>query len=265
MATVKKIEEIVSNYKKEESYEVGFKQLDRLLGGIKEGSIVTIGARPAMGKTIFLNNIVVHLLEKYNLPTLYISLETLQNTLLLKLASVVTKEDYRVLQKENEKAKESIEKLQEKKYALSISDDCYSVFDLEQILEENKQFKFVVIDYIQLMKNEKTFSSMTDQYNDLLDRIKALAKTYKLVIFLVSQVSRSAECRGNARPLLTDLRQSGNLETNSDVVIFLYRDSYYQQDRKNTPIELLVAKNRNGSIGMTYLDYDEQKSIFIDY
>lgn len=262
MATITKIDAI--SLKKTTSYQVGFSKLDEILNGLKEGTIVTIGARPAMGKTTFVNQIILQLMEQYHLKTLYISLESSKEAMALRLASMASKCSYFEVKNNIEKRTKCMEDFQKKQYDLYISDDCFDIFELEQLLEENPNIKFLVIDYIQLMKSEKTFTSSTDSYNDVLDRIRVLASKYKLVIFLLSQISRNVECRSDKRPMLSDLRNSGNLENHSDVLLFLYRDSYYNIEN-NDSLEIIVAKNRYGHIAKTYLEYDQQKSEFIDY
>ena len=264
MATINKIDSITLTNDYSKSYYIGYKSLDSILNGLKEGTIVTIGARPAMGKTTFIHNIVLNLMEQYNLPTLHISLETSKETLALKLATIVSQRSYKDVKNDSQLSQNIIDTLHNKKYNLYISDDCFNVQELEQMIIEKGNIKFLVIDYIQLMQSDKDYTSSTDSYNDVLDRIKVLAIKYKLVVFLISQISRNVEHRMDKRPMLMDLRNSGNLENHSDVVIFLYRDSYYNYDRKDTT-EIIVSKNRGGSVAATYLDYNIEKSNFIDY
>lgn len=140
------------------------------------------------------------------------------------------------------------------------------ISELENLIEQNQELKFVAIDYIQLLRNEKEFTSALDKYNDTLERIKVLAKKYNLVILLLSQLSRNVEYREYKKPRIIDLKQSGNLEDISDVVLFLYRDSYYDKETKNIATEIMIAKNKHGKVGASiYLDYDFKKSTFIDY
>lgn len=260
MATINKIDEINFDDSFSKSYDLGYKNLDTLIGGLKEGNIITIGARPGMGKTTFIHNIIINLLEKYNLPTLYLSLETSKEVTALKLTGVCTKQDLVKIWNNKDFTGTSMRDFISKKYNLYISDDCFNILELEQLLEENKNIKFIVIDYIQLMKNEKPYTSVTDLSNDILDRLRYLATKYKVIIFILSQLSRNVEYRENKRPLLVDLKNTGNLECNSDVVILLYRD----YDNKNIT-EISVSKNRFGGVGMVYLEYDKEKSTFIEY
>lgn len=263
MATIHKINEIKVNA--DVTYDIGYKQLDNFLNSIKDGSIITIGARPGMGKSTFVNNIVLNLLAKYNLQTLFINLETNKETVMLRLATTLLDKSFYEVKQDEELTKECILEFQKKNYNLYLSDDCYYMNDLEKLILENKDIKFLVIDYIQLLRSEKTFNSPTDNINDVLERLRILANKYNLVIFLISQVSRKAAYRENSRPILADLSSSSNLEHISDTVIFLYRDSYYNQEIKNNIMEIIIAKNRYGSTGITQLDYDIEKAKFINY
>lgn len=239
------------------TYHLGYKQLDSILDGIEEGSIVTIGARPAMGKSLFMNNIVLNLLESYNLPTLFINLETMKEHVMINLSTILSeKSTFEVEDKTN---------LVDKNYNLYISDDCRYINDLETLMEQNPDIKFIVIDYIQLMDSEKEFSNHTDSVNDVLERLRNLANQYKVVIFLLSQISRSVEYRMDNRPILADLSGSSNLGYISDIVLLLYRDNYYNSKVKDTTTEIIISKNRYGAVGITHLDYDKEKSRFIDY
>jgi len=260
VATINKIDEIKINDKFSKSYDLGYKNLDALIGGLKDGNIITVGSRPGMGKTTFLNNIVINLLKKYNLPILYLSLETSKEIAALKFAGICTEQDLVKIWNNKDYSEISMNEFISKKYNLYISDDCFNILELEQLLEENRDIKFIVIDYIQLMKNEKPFTSVTDLSNDILDRLRYLTTKYKTIIFISSQLSRNVEYRENKRPLLVDLKNTGNLECNSDVVILLYRD----YDNKNIT-EISVSKNRFCSVGITYLEYDKEKSTFIEY
>lgn len=266
MATITKLEKIEFKEYMKCNYQIGYKQLDSYLNGIKEGTIITIGARPGMGKTTFLNNIIINLLEKYNLPTLYVSLEMNVDSLALALATIGEDDNNRGIFCDESKEIKYVQKLKQKNYNLYLSDDCYTISDLENLIEQNQELKFIAIDYIQLLRNEKEFTSALDKYNDTLERIKALAKKYNLVILLLSQLSRNVEYREYKKPRIIDLKQSGNLEDISDVVLFLYRDSYYDKETKNIATEIMIAKNKHGKVGASiYLDYDFKKSTFIDY
>lgn len=264
MATINKITDIQLNESLAKKYLLGLKPLDKALNGINEGTIITIGARPSMGKSNFMNNILLNLMDNYNVPTLYVNLEMSKEKSALRLATLSKGEKFSEIQKNETFMKETMSEYTKKDYNLYLSDDCFTVEELEQLINENG-IKFVIIDYIQLLKSSQKSSSSIDNYNEVLDKIRALANQKKLIVFLLSQISRNVEHRENSRPLLMDLKNSGNLESNSDIVLFLYRKSYYSSENKNNILEIIIAKNRYGSMDTVYLDYDPQKENFINY
>lgn len=263
MATITRVSEIQVNTN-EVTYDLGYKELDKVLGGLTASNIITIGCRPAMGKSTFINNVVLNLLEKYNLPTLYVNLSEVKERCIFRIATPLFEKSYDELRDNEDLKTECINRLIDKKYNLYISDDCYKIDELELLIEENRDIKFLVIDYIQLMGSNREFNSKTDEFNDVLNRLRLLSNKYGLIIFLLSQISRSVERRLDNRPLMADLSSSGNIEYISDVVILLYRDSYYNRSG-NTIMEVIVSKNKNGSCWTVCLDYDKNKTKLIDY
>lgn len=265
MATINKITDINIHSDDGTVYNVGYEELDEILNGLQSGSVITVGGRPAMGKSTFINNIVLNFLEKYNLPTLYVNLVEKKERFMLRLSSILLETPYDDLRDNMNLKTKSLMKFEEKKYNLYISDDCYKIDELEELIEENKDIKFLVIDYIQLMSSDKEFNSKTDSFNSVLNRIRILANKYGLVIFLLSQLSRSVERRIDNRPLIIDLSSSGDLECISDIIIFLYRDGYYNGETNSTITDVIVSKNRYGACGVVHLDYNKNKTKLIDY
>lgn len=254
MATLNKINDINLDDNFFKSYSLGYKNLDEILGKIKEKNIITIAARPQMGKTNFINNIMLNLLKEYNLPTLYVNLEEDKENSLIRLSSIYNKKVLDEIKEEKKLIKEAVDNLESEDYNLFISDDCETILDIESILEENKSknIKFLFINYVQKIENDKC--------KDITYRIQRLKEEYNLIIFLTSQLPRSIENRKNQRPLLKDLKYKG-LEEISNVVIMLYRDYSYDKE-ENT--EIIVSKNSNGSIGTAYLKYDNKSLNFYE-
>lgn len=262
MLTLNRINDIKLDNNYYKSYKLGYKALDEMLGKIKEKTIITIAARPQIGKTNFINNIILNLLNEYNLPTLYVNLEEDKENSLIRLSSIYTKRPLKTIKEDKKLINEAVDIFQSKKYNLFISDDSLTILDLENLLEENKSknIKFLFINYIQNIKNEKDLESSDSTCKDIADRIKKLSNKYNLVIFLSSQLPRSIENRKSKRPLLSDLKYKG-LEEISDIVIMLYHDYCYDTKVKS---EIIVSKNRNGSLGTTYLEYDRELLTFSD-
>ena len=245
MATIEKLKDIVLE-NNSVSYNLDYKNIDNLIGEIKSNTIITIGARPGMGKTSFLNNVIINLLNNYNLPTLYISLDSSKEKIISDLASISNK---------------SVKELQNSNYNLYISTNCFNISDLEKLLEENEDIKVLAIDYIQLLSGKNTFTSMADSYSDILSCLKVMAEKYNLVILLTSQLSRNVELRMDKEHQIKDLGKTSALEEISDIIMFLYHEDYYIKESKNKLTEVIVAKNRYGKTGITYLNYKESKYI----
>lgn len=263
MATIQKITDINILSDDETVYNVGYENLDKVLGGLKNSNIITIGGRPGVGKSTFVNNIIFKILEQYNLPTLFVSLEGVKENFMLRFSTILMEIPYNNLRDDMNLKTKSLMKLKDKKFNLYVSDDCYKINDLEKIIEENKDIKFLVIDYIQLMNSDIEFKSKTDNFNDVLNRLRIIANKHGLIIFLLSQLSRSAERRIDDRPLLTDLSTSRDLEYVSDIVILLHQDGYC--NKNNNILEVIVSKNRNGICAGVQLDYNKNKTKLIDY
>ncbi len=263
MITMQKIDDI-NIHNNESTYDIGYKELDKVLGGLKSGSIITIGSRPAIGKSTFINNIIFKMLEQYNLPTLFVSLTEVKESFMLRFSTILMDIPYNNLRDDMNLKTESSMKLKDKKFNLYVSDNCYKINDLEKLIEENKDIKVLVIDYIQLMGSDKECKSKTDEFNDVLNRLRIITNKYGLIVFILSQLSRSVERRIDNRPLLADLSSSGDLEYVSDTVILLYRDGYYNENNNNI-LEVIVSKNRSGACGLIHLDYNSNKTKLIDY
>ena len=238
--------------------QTGFKDLDIILSGVEKSSLITIGARPAMGKSNFATNIMLNLLEQ-NKKCLLFSLELSEGLLIKRLLCQVGEVDYHLLQIPNEISKraksveqitESLDKLS--KYDLTIYDEHFNVEDIKEKIEQVKP-EFVFIDYLQLLDvpNKKPHS---ESYEKIMRDLKQIARDNNCIIFITSQLSRALESRCDKRPLLSDLRESGAIENISDVVMFIYREDYYNsccdEDyaiNKGTA-EIIVAKNKYGTM-----------------
>lgn len=238
--------------------QTGFKDLDTILSGAENSSLITIGARPAMGKSSFATNIMLNLLEQ-NKKCLFFSLELSEGLLIKRLLCQVGEVDYHLLQMPNEisKREKSVKKIMKaldklSKYDLTIYDEHFNVEDIKERIEQNKP-EFVFIDYLQLLDvpNKKPRS---ESYEKVMRNLKQIARDNNCIIFITSQLSRALESRCDKRPLLSDLRESGAIENISDVVMFIYRDDYYNscsdEDyaiNKGTA-EIIVAKNKYGTM-----------------
>lgn len=244
----------------------GFKRLDEVLGGLVEGTLVTIGGRTGMGKTAFAFNLLRNLSIEKNIPTLYISLESTEQLCTNMLIACTLNIKYRgllsgqLIAEEWEKLDKGVSGIVnapvylDTKSTYTIDDICKTV---EEAVQEH-QVKVVFIDYLQLIFAKTGFTENRYlELNYITRRLKALAKEFNITIVLLSQLNRNSEGekRFDHRPVLTDLRDSGTICDDSDVVCFVHRPEYYHiyQDEKGNDLHnvalFIVAKNRLGYTG----------------
>ncbi len=256
----------------------GFRGLDGITGGFFPGELVVFGSRPAMGKTQLMVNLALHIGISY--PILYISFDLSPITLSARFISAITKIPVQKIlsgkldSEEYELVKRSESTISDLK--IFVNDSGYNSMNLIQshITDhcDNHGTKLVIIDYLQLM-NIKSFRGNRDQEISYVCReLKNTAKELDICIILVSQLNRGTEYRGGSkRPMLYDLRDSGSIEEDADKVILLYRPEYYHLTQDENGIstkgimDLVVAKNRSGSLGTIKLMADTCFTSFSDY
>ena len=240
--------------------QTGFRDLDTILSGVENSSLITIGARPAMGKSNFATSIMLNLLEQ-NKKCLFFSLELSEGLLIKRLLCQIGEVDYHLLQMPNEisKREKNVDKIMKaldklSKYDLTIYDEHFNIEDIKEKIEQVKP-EFVFIDYLQLL-DVPPKKPRSESFEKVMRDLKKIAKDNNCIIFMTSQLSRAIESRCDKRPLLSDLRESGAIENISDVVMFIYRRDYYtnsdydEEDyaRVKGEAEIIVAKNRGGCV-----------------
>lgn len=248
----------------------GFERLDEVLGGLVEGTLVTIGGRTGMGKTAFAFNLLRNLAIEKNIPSLYISLEGTEQLCTNMLIACTLNIKYRgllsgqLVAEEWEKMDKGLPRIANAPVYLDTK-STYTIDDICKTVEESvqeHQVKVVFIDYLQLIFAKTGFTENRYlELNYITRKLKALAKEFNITIVLLSQLNRNAEGekRLDHRPVLTDLRDSGTICDDSDVVCFVHRPEYYHiyQDEKGNDMLnkalIIVAKNRLGYIGDTLL------------
>ena len=259
----------------------GFARLDEVLGGLVEGTLVTIGGRTGMGKTAFAFNLLRNLSIEKNIPSLYISLESTEQLCTNTLIACTLNIKYRTLlsgqliAEEWEKLDKGLSRIVNAPVCLDAK-STYTIDDICKTVEESvqeHQIKVVFIDYLQLIFAKTGFTENRYlELNYITRRLKALAKEFNITIVLLSQLNRNAEDekRFEHRPVLTDLRDSGTICDDSDVVCFVHRPEYYHiyQDEKGNDMHnvalIIVAKNRLGYTGDTVLHVDMASKRFFE-
>jgi replicative DNA helicase len=243
----------------------GWDELDRLIPGLRPGQLVTIGARPGMGKTAAMVGLAACTAIKEGKPVLFWSLEMSRDEILERLLSAVAGVPLaRIIDRQlNEDDWQRIGRVYPRIAAapLRISDDVgMRLHDLRATLRtmkrEGSPAELVVVDYLQLMTSADRTENRQTEVSAYARGLKLAAKEYGVPIVVGSQLNRNAESRSDKRPSLADLRESGAVEQDSDVVILLYRDDAYDRESPEAgTIEMIVAKHRNGPTGVAHLAF----------
>ena len=250
----------------------GFVDLDYKMAGLQPSDLILVAARPSMGKTAFVLNIAQYVAFHSNLTAAIFSLEMSKEQLVNRMFSLESRVDAQVLRSGN-LADSDWEKLIEAAGVIGASnliiDDTpgISISELRSKCRKYKlehDLKLVIIDYLQLMSGSgRSTDSRQQEISDISRSLKALARELNVPVIALSQLSRAVEQRPDHRPILSDLRESGAIEQDADVVMFIYRDDYYNKDSENKNIaEIILAKQRNGPIGTVNLVWLPQYTKF---
>ncbi len=240
----------------------GFIDLDYRTAGMQPSDLILIAARPSMGKTAFVLNIAQHVAFKLNRTVAIFSLEMSKEQLVNRLFSLESRVDsqhIRTGQLSDAEWESLIESAGVIGKSNLIIDDTpgSSIADLRSKCRKFKlehDLKMIIIDYLQLMSGSGRGESRQQEISDISRSLKALARELGVPVLALSQLSRAVEQRPDHRPMLSDLRESGAIEQDADVVMFIYRDDYYNHDTERKDIaEIIIAKQRNGPIGTVEL------------
>ena len=240
----------------------GFIDLDYKMSGFQPSDLILVAARPSMGKTAFVLNIAQYMAFKSGVTTAIFSLEMSKEQLvnrLLSLESKVDSQSIRTGNLEDEDWAKLIEGANIIGSSNMIIDDTPGI-SISELRSKCRKYKLeqnlgvIFIDYLQLMSGSGRSESRQQEISDISRSLKALARELSVPVVALSQLSRAVEQRPDHRPMLSDLRESGAIEQDADVVMFIYRDDYYNKDSENKNIaEIIIAKQRNGPIGTVNL------------
>lgn len=240
----------------------GFVDLDYKTSGLQPSDLILIAARPSMGKTAFALNIAQHIAFKNNITAAIFSLEMSKEQLVNRLFSLESKVDSQSLRTGN-LSDDDWAKLIEGAGIIGksnlIIDDTPGI-SVTELRSKCRKYKLehnlgiIIIDYLQLMSGSRRTDSRQQEISDISRALKELARELQVPVIALSQLSRAVEQRPDHRPMLSDLRESGAIEQDADVVMFIYRDDYYNKDSEKKNIaEIIIAKQRNGPIGTVEL------------
>lgn len=266
------IETMYQNKNKVSGIESGFIDLDSKISGLNPSDLIIVAARPAMGKSAFVLNIANFVAMHMKTPVMIFSLEMSKEQMVSRILSSESEIDSMKLRNANFDSEDWL-KLGETSGKLSdvplYIDDTpgLSASELRAKCRKAKLEKnigLVIIDYLQLMESKtRGNSSRQQEISDISRSLKILAKELKVPVIALSQLSRATESRTDHRPMLSDLRESGAIEQDADIVMFLHREDYYDPEtEKKNVAEVIIAKNRNGETGTVELAWLGQYTKF---
>ncbi len=245
----------------------GFYDLDYKTAGFQPSDLILIAARPSMGKTAFALNIAEYVALRSNITTAVFSLEMSQDQLAKRLLAMNSKVDSQNIRTGNLSADEWASLMESARIIGNSSlvfDDTSSISVSElrskcRKLKLERNLGLVIIDYLQLMTGNKRSESRQQEISEISRSLKALAREINVPVVALSQLSRAVEQRPDKRPMLSDLRESGAIEQDADVVMFIYRDDYYNLDSQEPGVtEVIIGKQRNGPTGTIKLAWMAQ-------
>jgi replicative DNA helicase len=244
----------------------GFYDLDRMTAGLQPGDLIVLAARPSMGKTAFALNIAENVAVQEGLPVVVFSMEMGASQLALRMVGSLGRIDQshlrtgRLNDDEWGRLSEAVDRL---KGASVFIDETPALNAAELRARARRQARqcgklgLIVIDYLQLMSGSSgSDENRATELGEISRGLKALAKELQCPVIALSQLNRSVESRNDKRPMMSDLRESGAIEQDADVIMFIYRDDYYNKDSKEPGVaEIIIAKQRNGPVGDVKLTF----------
>lgn len=257
-----KLEELYNQKQHVTGVPTGFADLDRMTAGLHGSEFILIAARPAMGKSAFALNIGTYAATRANIPVVIFSLEMAKDQVgnrILCSEALVDSNNVRTGELNDEELSKLAEASGELSQAPIYVDDTPGISVMEirakcRKLKLEKDIGLVIIDYLQLIQGSGKSSSREQEIAEISRSLKILAKELNVPVIALSQLSRAVEARPEHRPMLSDLRESGSIEQDADIVMFLYRDDYYNEDSPDKNVaEVIIAKQRAGSTGTVKL------------
>ena len=274
MNVIREMEEAARNDGKVTGVPTGFRDLDNMLTGMHAGELLLVAARPAMGKTAFVLNIAHHLAVMKHIPVGFFSLEMSKEQLASRILAVDAMVDSKSM-KVGDLSDDDWDKVIESTEAVANSplyieeNSSVTISELRSIARKWKQnygVQVIMIDYLQLMSPSRAVESRQQFIAEVSRALKNLAKELKIPIIALSQLSRAVDARPDHKPVLSDLRESGSIEQDADVVMFIYRDEYYNPETTTKPqtAEIIIAKQRSGETGSVDLRWIGKYTKFAD-
>ncbi len=267
-----RLDELSKNPSSVVGKETGFVDLDNMTSGMQDGDLVIVAGRPSMGKTAFSLNLAEHVAVNLGLPVLIYSMEMGGTQIANRFLSSISKVDQQRLRTGQLDARDW-DKLNQAMVKLNAApihiDESPALNALELRARARRMWRMyeglglIVVDYLQLMSSTGSGENRATEISEISRSLKALAKELKVPVVALSQLNRSLEQRPNKRPVMSDLRESGAIEQDADVIIFIYRDEVYNPESPDKgTAEIIIGKQRNGPIGTVRLTFLGQNTRF---
>jgi len=272
--SLEKIEDLYNRKAEITGVPSGFKELDKLTAGFQAGELIIVAARPSMGKTAFCCNIAVHAAVREKKSVAFFSVEMSKEGLMMRMLAAearINMSDVRVGKISDSLWPKLINSAAILSEAELYIDETSGISPYEirakcRRLKAQQGLDLVIIDYLQLMDLKQKVESRERAVSEISKTLKALAKELNLPVIALAQLNRGVEGRADRRPLLSDLRESGSIEQDADVICMLYREEYYDRENPDNRgvAEVIVGKQRNGPVGTVKLSWIPKYGSFVE-
>ena len=255
-------------------HSTGFRDLDNITLGLQGGDLILVAGRPSMGKTAFALSMTANFIQN-QVPVLFFSMEMSNRSIMYRLISIISKVDLKKLQQAKDLTQDDYRKIEEAASILHNSQlyiDETSGLTPSEILSRARRLKrenpllgLIAIDYLQLMSSDTGNDNRVTEMGDISRSVKAIAKEMDVPVVALSQLNRASESRTTKKPVMADLRDSGALEQDADLIMFPFRPEVYEKTPETAGIaQIIVAKHRNGETGMKKLHFAARCARFED-
>ena len=274
--TIDRLEELVKTNKEVTGVTTGFTDLDKKTSGLQPSDLIIVAARPSMGKTTFAMNLVENAMMAEEKPVLVFTLEMPSEQIMMRMLASLSRVDQtkiRTAQLDDEdwaRISNTMAMLKDKDRLFVDDSSGLTPMDVRsrarKLARERGGISLIMIDYLQLMRVPSLSENRTLEIAEISRSLKALAKELEVPVVALSQLNRTLEQRADKRPVNSDLRESGSIEQDADLIMFIYRDEVYHENSEDKGIaEIIIGKQRNGPIGTSRLTFQGQFSRFDNY
>jgi len=271
--SLEKLEQLYTSKSEFTGITTGFYDLDKMTSGLQPGELSILAARPSMGKTALSLNIASHVAFTEKKSLAYFSVEMPKESMMMRILGIesgVSLNNIRNGSLDNNTWPAVIQASAKVAEASLFIDDTSGISPFEirskaRKLKSKEGLDLIMIDYLQLMGMKQRFDSREREVAEISKGLKALAKELKIPVLALAQLNRGVEGRSDRRPMLSDLRESGSIEQDADVIMMIYRESYYEKENESDQAEIIVGKQRNGPTGTVKLRWDPNTGRFLNY